>query len=92
MSPWRHPGSTRLDDGLELCRTRELEIASNTLRLLVRLGLSLVDAKSLLGTLLGVAKVGIHPGSLPEVLKAIGWAMDVFGGRTSGRVEDDHVL
>ena len=22
---------------------------------------------------------------------AIGWAMDVFGGRTSGRVEDDHV-
>ena len=23
---------------------------------------------------------------------AIGWAMDVFGGRTSGRVEDDNVL
>ena len=26
------------------------------------------------------------------MLKAIGWAMDVFGGRTSGRVEDDNVL
>ena len=28
--------------------------------------------------ILGVAKMGIHPGSLPAVLKAIGWAMDVL--------------
>ena len=26
------------------------------------------------------------------MLKAIGWAMDVFGGRTSRRVADDHVV
>ena len=26
------------------------------------------------------------------MLQAIEWAMDVFGGRTSGRVEDDHGL